>query len=165
MANNNGWIPTPPASTRPVRFEHWRHRTFYASACRFHLDVPLDMTGVILAASREAMHHGLRPISAGVMLATDAVYRGAVLIEIERESPSGHGVLRVDDAELLVRELPPRSVRLRPEVDELLRWSREVGHEVAGIYVQYEYPAASTSVRATQIFATLKGEGSMSEPA
>src|SRR4051812_3313047 len=80
-----GWNG-PVSASRPVRTERWENRAFFASPCRFFIDVPLDMTGCITGAVREADDMGLPVLAGGDVFATDALYRGAVLVELELES-------------------------------------------------------------------------------
>ena len=154
-----GWNG-PVSGSRPVRSERWATRAFYASPCRFFIDVPLDMTGCISGGIREAHDLALPVLDGGDVYATDALYRGAVLVELEPDViavPKQGSIIRVHDVELLTRALPERGVRLRAELDELVRWSIDLGHEVSAVYVQYG-PTETGSVRATDVFAALKPE-------
>lgn len=163
MQQMNSWSNT--GAGRAVRVERWVGRAFYASACRFFLDVPLDMTGLILNATREAVQHGHTLVPGGAILATDTIYRGAVLLEIV--DPRLHGMMNVVrvDGEVLARGLPEKGLRLRSELDELVRWSNDLGHEVTGCYVQYEHRGSIPgAVKASQVFATIRGEHSITEP-
>ncbi|MGZ3419017.1 MAG: hypothetical protein ACXVEE_14195 [Polyangiales bacterium] len=163
MQQVNSW--SPPSANRAVRVERWSSRSFYASACRYFLDVPLDMTGLILNATREAQQHGHMLVPGGAILATDSVYRGAVLLEIV--DPRLAGLMNVVqiDGEVLARALPEKGLRLRSELDELVRWSNDLGHEVTGCYVQYEHRGSIPgAVKASQVFATIRGEHSITEP-
>lgn len=158
----NSWAPAGPA--REVRVERWASRTFYASACRFFLDVPLDMTGLILNATRDAAQRGHRLLLGGAVLATDAIYRGSVLVEIVDEGVTAHDVVRID-GEVLARALPEKGLRLRSELEELVRWSTDLGHEVTGCYVLYENRGSMPgAVKPTQVYATLRGEHALTEP-
>lgn len=151
----------PPGPTREVRVERWRARTFYASHCRFFLDVPLDMTGMIMNAAREATEHGFRVVPAGMTLATDAIYRGAVLIEIE---PAIGSTVISFDGELLARVLPEKGVQLRAELKELTRWADDIGYEITGTYVEYAVRDSSPGrVRPHAVYATLRGEDALLE--
>jgi hypothetical protein len=161
---DNTFIRRVPRSTttsesRPVRTERWSARTFYAFPCAFLLDVPVDMTGCIQGALRAATRAGLRPRTDGDVLATDAIQRGAVLVEIEDDPAAATfvDVVRFRGGELLVRDLPPKVGRLRVEVDELLRWAREIGGDVASVYVRYDAPAGGAA-RAIAVFAALHEE-------
>lgn len=151
--------PSPP---RPVRTERWHRRAFFASPCRFFIDLPLDMTGCIHGALHEAARAGLRRPEGGELFATDALFRGAILVEVE-DHDGAADLVRVDGVDLLGREVPERGVRLRVELDELVRWSMELGHEVSAVYVRYELgePAA----RPVDVFAALRGDTAVNEPA
>lgn len=163
MQQVNSWSVS--GASRAVRVERWSGRAFYASACRFFLDVPLDMTGLILNAQREAVQQGHTLVPGGAILATDSIYRGAVLLEIVDPRIAGlMSVVRID-GEVLARGLPDKGVRLRGELDELVRWSNDLGHEVTGCYVQYEHRGSIPgAVKASQVFATIRGEHSITEP-
>lgn len=150
-----GWID-PPTSSRPVRTERWERRAFYAFPCTFLLDVPLDMTGLIHGARGAATQVGLDPLTSGDVLATDSVQRGAVLVEIEDDGRIGPDVVRIDAVELLVRELPDKQARLRVELDELVRWARELGHDVGAVYVRYD--TSTRTARPIAVFAALRGD-------
>jgi hypothetical protein len=160
---SKGWPPRQPS--REVRVERWEGRTFYASQCRFFIDVPLDMSGIVLGAVREAMNHGLRLVPGGMTLATDTLFRGAVLIEIQDDGREDHNIVRMG-GELLSRALPEKGVRLRSELDELVRWSLDLGYEVTGCYIEYT-PRESIpgAVRATTVYASIKGEDALIESA
>jgi hypothetical protein len=162
MQQVNSW--SVPGPSRAVRVERWNGRAFYASACRFFLDVPLDMTGLVMNATREAMQHGLTLVPAGTVLATDSLYRGAILLEIVDPGMQLMNVVRFD-GEVLGRALPEKGVRLRAELDELVRWSNDLGHEVTGCYVQYEHRGSIPGLmKPSQVFATIRGEHSITEP-
>jgi hypothetical protein len=142
-----------------VRVERWSGRTFYASHCRFFIDVPLDMSGIIMTAAREATQHGYRLISGGATLATDAIYRGAVLVEIERAV--GANVVQFD-GELLARVLPEKGLQLRAELNELKRWSVDIGYELTGCYIEYAIRASTPGrVRPHAVYATIQGEDAL----
>jgi len=156
---SNSW--PPPGPMREVRVEQWRRRAFYASHCRFFIDVPLDMSGMILNAAREATQHGYRLIPGGATLATDAIFRGAVLVEIERAV--GHDVVQFD-GEVLARLLPEKGLQLRAELNELKRWSLDIGYEVTGCYVEYAMRDSSPGrVRPHAVYATINGESALLE--
>lgn len=148
-------VSLPPVSSRPVRHEFWARRTFFASPCRFFIDVPLDMTGCIHAALRDAQDHGVVRKESGAILATDALFRGAILIEVDADTPSPTELVRIHDVELLARELPTRRVNLRAELDELVRWSIDLGHDVVAMYVDYQLQPPGIA-QATEIFAALR---------
>jgi hypothetical protein len=154
----NQW--SAPGPTREVRVERWRARTFYASHCRFFLDVPLDMTGMIMNAAREATEHGFRVVTGGVTLATDAIYRGAVLVEIE---PAIGATVMHFDGELLVRVLPDKGVQLRSELKELTRWADDIGYEITATYVEYAMRDSTGRVRPHAVYATIRGKDALLE--
>jgi len=149
-------LSVPPTSSRPVRTERWQPRAFFAFPCAFLLDVPLDMTGVIHGALRAANASGVRPLAGRDVYATDAPWRGAILVEVEDDARGDSTLTRIAEGEMLVRDLPEKPVRLRAELDELLRWSRELGFDVGGTYVRYEI--APGSARPIAVFAALRGE-------
>jgi hypothetical protein len=141
-----------------VRAEHWSKRVFYASQCRFFLDVPLDMSGLIANAQRDAAGHGHVVVPGGMVLATDAIFRGAVLVEIEDPGGSPYHVIRID-GEVLGRDLPPKGMRLRGELEELVRWASDLGLDVNGSYVEYRNNGTIPGVaRAVAVYATVLGE-------
>jgi hypothetical protein len=158
----NNWSPHQGAHqgdsglTREVRLEQWSARTFYASHCRFFVDVPLDMSGIIMTVAREATQHGYRLVAGGATLATDAIYRGAVLIEIERAL--GNNVVQFD-GEVLARVLPDKGVQIRSEFNELKKWSVDIGYEITGCYVEYAMRSSMPGrVRPHAVYATIRGE-------
>jgi hypothetical protein len=164
------WIDAA-TSSRPVRSTRWGARAFFAFPCAFLLDVPLDMTGVIHGALRAASEAGLHRPPDGDVLVTDRMQRGAILVEIEDDHrvsavqaslARGANIVRVESTELLVREVPTRPSRLRAELDELVRWSRELGHEVSAVYVRYDL--SDRSARPREMFAALRGEPSLDSP-
>lgn len=160
---SNGWPPRQPS--REVRVERWGTRTFYASQCRFFLDVPLDMSGIVLGAIREATAHGHRVVPGGATLATDALFRGAVLIEIEDDGREDHNVIRMT-GEMLARALPEKGVKLRPELGELVKWSEDLGYEVTGCYIEYASSGtAPGALRPTTVFAAIRGDDLLIESA
>ena len=145
-----------------MRAQHWDRRVFYAAPCRYFIDVPLDMTGCILGATREATDANFKLLEGGSILATDALYRGAILVEIEDDGSEAPNIVRVDDLELLARELPTRGANLRAELDELVRWSIDLGHDVTAVYVRYE-KVPPGAMRPTQVYAAVRGETCLSE--
>ncbi len=154
---SNHW--TEPGLPREVRVERWSARTFYASHCRFFIDVPLDMSGIIMTAAREATQAGFRLIPGGATLATDAIYRGAVLVEIE--PAVGETVVQFD-GELLARTLPEKNLQLRAELKELTRWSVDIGYELTGCYVEYAMRNSMPGrVRPHAVYATIKGDDAL----
>jgi len=121
------------------------------------------MSGCVAAARREATERGFRFPLLGDVLATDSLYRGAILVEIEPGGPESSHVLQLD-TEVLARELPEKGVRLRSELDELVRWSMDLGHEVTALYVQYQSGDIPGAVRAAHVFASIKGGEHITEP-
>jgi hypothetical protein len=156
MAANQAPLPTTAA--RAVRQIRLDGRSFYATPCKFFIDVPLDMSGCILGAVREAAKAGLRVVPGGLMLVCDTHYRGAVLVEVMADAMGQSNVVVVGGS-LLARDLPPKGAKLRAELDELVRWSLEIGLEVTGCYVRYE-PVGSLpgALRPAEIFASVNGE-------
>lgn len=160
---SDAWPPRQPS--REVRIERWGTRAFYASQCRFFLDVPLDMSGMVLGAVREATAHGCHVIPGGATLATDALFRGAVLIEIADDGRADHNIVRIT-GEMLSRALPEKGVRLRTELAELTRWSSDLGYEVTGCYIEYTATGSQAgSVRPTTVYASIRGEDALIESA
>ncbi|MBK7396686.1 MAG: hypothetical protein IPJ34_10390 [Myxococcales bacterium] len=149
-------ISVPPPS-REVRLDHWERRSFYAAACRFFIDVPLDMSGIVLAGQREALHAGFKLKPAAAAYATDSIYRGAVLLELDGDPGiDGSHIVRLE-GEVLVRALPPKGAKLRAELNELARWSKDLGYEVNGLFVVYESNGTMPGgMKATQVFAPVK---------
>lgn len=159
----NRWPPRQPS--REVRVERWAPRAFYASQCRFFIDVPLDMSGMVLGAIREATQHDCRIVPNGASLATDTLFRGAVLIEIEDDGRTDHNIVRMS-GEMLARGLPEKGVRLRSELDELVRWSIDLGYEVTGCYIEYTSTGSIPgAVRASTVYASIRGEDALTESA
>jgi hypothetical protein len=140
---------------REVRIERWVGRSFYVSASHFRVDLPLDMSGCIAAALRDARSEGHRRTPGGAILASDARRGGAIFVEVERSSVDDDAVVRLD-AEVLARRLPIDTPRLRPEVDELMRWSTELGHGIAAFYVGFAAGEGPRSFRPTRLFAALE---------
>lgn len=157
----NGSWSNAPASSREVRVERWGTRAFYASPCRYFIDLPLDMTGSVINARRDAVQAGHALLEAGSIYATDTHYRGAILVEIHPDRRDDPNVIALS-GEFLARALPPKGVKLRKELDELVRWSLDLGLEVAGVYVQYEEDGSL--MRATNVFASLRGENELTDP-
>ena len=158
----------PPSSSPPlsraVRVERWSARTFYAIPCKFLIDVPIDLSGCVIAGAREARRAGYRLLPTGDAYATDAIYRGALLLEVDPES-QGVEQRVVLDVEVLARELPESVVRLRAELGELVRWSVELGYEVTGRYVRYDGVGTSpTTLRPRTVFAAIRGADPITEP-
>ena len=158
--DNGGWA-NEPTSRREVRIERWAARAFYASPCRYFIDLPLDMTGSVINARRDAVGAGHALLDGGSVYATDTHYRGAILVEIHPDRRADPNVVALQ-GEFLSRQLPPKGVKLRKELDELVRWSLDLGLEVSGVYVQYEEDGSL--VRPTNVFAALRGEGEITEP-
>lgn len=140
---------------REVRIERWIGRSFYVSASSFHVDLPLDMSGCIAAALRDARIEGHRRTPGGAILASDARRGGAIFVEVEPSAVDDPSIARLD-AEVLARRLPLESMRLRAEVDELLRWSNELGHAIAAFYVGFSAGEGPRSFRPTRLFGALE---------
>jgi hypothetical protein len=146
---------------RVVRLERWNARCFHVVPCPFRVDLPLDMSGCITAALHETMHSEFRRLPGGMILASDrqpesigAARNGAIFIEVE---PSNDPTLAWIEGDLLTRALSPTAPRLRAEVDELVRWSDELGHDVECFYVGFSAGEGPRSFRATRLLATLDG--------
>jgi len=144
-----------------VRSDHWQARTFYASPCKFFIDVPLDMSGCIVGAVHEASRLGLSPRPGGQLLVTDTLFRGAVLVEVAPPVQAHPQVVTIG-GDVLARDLPQKGAKLRGELDELVRWALEIGQEVTGCYVRYE-PAGNLPglVRPAEVFAAVRGEADL----
>jgi len=150
--------------TRVVRLERWETRSFHVVPCPFRVDLPLDMSGCIAAALHEAMRAGHRRVAGGLILATDrapdavgaarARRDGAIFIEVE---PNPDPALATIEGDLLVRGLPHANARVRGEVDELVRWAFELGHDVDTFYVGFAAAEGPRSFRATRLIAALDG--------
>jgi hypothetical protein len=155
-AQHHAHVKDVPPISRVVRSESWSSRIFYAAACRFFIDVPLDMTGCIHAGLLETVEHGLEPLPGGDLLLTDSLYRGAVLVEIARPAKiADRHVVELSGLELLSRELPSSGVRMRAELDELTRWSFDLGHQVKALYVRYARVPPGI-MRPTTVYAALE---------
>ncbi len=154
----NGGGSREGAPSREVRIERWAARAFYASPCRYFIDLPLDMTGSVINAQRDAVAAGHALLDGGAVYATDTHYRGAILVEIQPHRRFDANVVALE-GEFLSRQLPLKGVKLRTELDELVRWSLDLGLQVGGVYVQYEPDRGL--VRPTGVFAALRGEESI----
>jgi hypothetical protein len=154
--------------SREVRIERWIGRSFYVAASPFRVDLPLDVSGCIAAALRDARIEGHRRTPGGAILASDARRGGSadcgiaptsraprIFVEVERSAVDDPAVVRLD-AEILARRLPRDAPRLRPEVDELMRWSNELGHAIAAFYVGFTAAEGPRSFRPTRLFAALE---------
>ncbi len=151
-------VPPPSGPAREVRLEQWDRRTFYAAACRFFIDVPLDMSGIVSAAQREAQNSGFALKFGVPAYATDSIYRGAVLLELEADPGfDGNHIVRLN-GEVLVRALPQKGVKLRAELSELGRWAKDIGYEVDASFIAYEMSGSlpAGNMKPTQVFATVK---------
>ena len=145
---------------RVVRLERWNPRCFVVVACPFRVDLPLDMGGCITAALHEAMHSGHRRVPGGLILASDrhphvlaAARNGAIFVEVEA---SNDPTLAWLEGDLITRALDS-TTRLRSEVDELMRWSLELGHDVDNFYVGFAPGEGPRNFRATRLLAALDG--------
>jgi hypothetical protein len=151
-------------SSRVIRLERWQPRAFHVVPCPFHVDLPLDMSGCIAAALHDTLRSGYRRVAGGLILASDrhpgatgalrARRDGAIFIEVEA---SDTGALAWIDGDVLTRALPGGPARLRGEVDELLHWSVELGHDLDGFYVGFAAAEGPRNFRATRLLATLAG--------
>lgn len=149
---------------RVVSLERWEDRAFHIVPCPFRVDLPLDMGGCIAGALHDTMRAGHRRVPRGMILASDRdptasgaarVRReGAIFIEVE---PSDAPSLAWIGGDLLVRPLPASGAPLRPEVNELLRWSQELGHDVDGFYVGFVAGEGPRSFRPSRLLAALDG--------
>lgn len=140
---------------REVRIERWIGRAFYVATCSFRVDLPLDMSGCVAAALRDASVEGHRRTPGGAILASDARRGGAIFVEVEPSAVDDASIARID-AEVLARRLPLPASPLRAEVDELLRWSHELGHCIAAFYVGFTAGERPRSFRPTRLFAALE---------
>jgi hypothetical protein len=141
---------------RVVTLERWRGRAFFVVACPFRVDLPLDMSGCVLAALRDASLAGRRRPTGGAILASDARRGGAVFVEVVPHAREQDSRVVDIEADVVTRRLPIRPSGLRSEVEELLRWSEELGREVASFYVGF-VASGPRAFRAAQLFATLDG--------
>ena len=142
-------------ATREVRIERWTGRAFFVVACRIDL-TPLDMSGCIVDALKNTIASGLRRLPGGAILASDASRRGAIFVEVDPVSVGHPSVSRID-GDLLARALPAAPTALRGEVEELLRWSNELGHDVGAFYVGFSAGEGPRVFRPTRLFAALDG--------
>ena len=139
---------------REVQIERWSSRAFYVTSCPFRVDLPLDMSGCVAGALHESQRAGHRRIAGGLVLASDARRGGAIFVEVEPGADDASIV--VVDADVLARRLPPSKPALRNEVDELLRWSGELGHAIAAFYVGFTAGERPRSFHASRLFAALE---------
>lgn len=147
----------PQTSCREVRIERWGARTFFVAPCPFRVDLPLDMSGCVVSALKETMGAGYRRPPRGLILASDARGRGAVFIEIEPPAEHDSRVATLD-GERLVRALPGRTAGLRSEVEELVRWSDQLGRDIAAFYVAFVAAEGPRSFRPAALMATLDAD-------
>lgn len=152
--------------SRVVRLERWEARAFHVVPCPFRVDLPLDMSGCIVAALQDAMRAGHRRTPGGAILASDrsavprddtgaarALRNGAIYVQVDptHDDPA----LQWLDGDLLARSLSPSGGGLRGEVDELLRWSNELGHDVESFFVGFAPGEGPRSFRAVRLLAHL----------
>lgn len=142
-------------AVREVRIERWSGRAFYVVSCGFRVDLPLDMSGCIVAALRETSQEGHRRIPGGALLATDARSGGAIFVEVAAPQVDDPRVSWLH-GEVLARALPSGPTPLRGEVDELVRWSGELGHHVASFYVGFTAAESPKMFRPSRLFAMLE---------
>lgn len=152
----SGSPPSSPQSS--VRLEHWPDRVFYTSICRYFLDVPLDMSGVVASAVQEAQGAWLQVTPGGLVLATDGLYRGAMLIQIEPPAFQAPHVMVLGGA-FVARDLPSKGVRLRAEFQELVRVGGSFGVEVNVGYVQYAQAAPGGAWRPQRMYGAPRPAG------
>jgi hypothetical protein len=152
------------AEARVVRLERWAARAFHVVPCPFEVDRPLDLGGCIAKALHETRTSGRKRIAAGLIMASDRTSpqeprrtrrSGAIFVEVDPRGLDDDPSIAWLDGDVLVRALPPRAAALRPEVDELLRWSIELGHEVDGFYVAFAAGEAPRSFRPVRLLAAL----------
>lgn len=148
--------------TRVVRLERWTSKAFHVVPCRFGVDLPLDMSGCIVAALQDTMQAGHRRLPGGLVLASDrsvgtdrSLRNGAIFVEVQPAHDDAS--IAWLEGDLLVRSLPARPSGLRSEVDELLRWSTELGHDVGTFYVGFTPGEGPRSFRPARLFAALDG--------
>ena len=142
-------------AAREVRIERWSGRSFYVA--QHYVDAPFDTSACIAAALRDARCEGHRRTRGGAILATDARAGGSprIFVEVEPSAVDDPAIARID-AEILARRLPFSPTSLRGEVDELLRWSRELGHAIAAFYVEFCAGEGPRSFRPTRLYAALE---------
>jgi hypothetical protein len=151
---------------RVVRLERWEARAFHVVPCPFRVDLPLDMGGCVAAALHDTMRAGHRRIVGGMILASDrhaatrtsvtrSICDGAIFIEVEPRDDDP--ALTWIEGDVLSRALPGTSSRLRQEVDELLRWSGELGNDVDAFYVGFSAGEGPRSFRPSRLLAALDG--------
>jgi hypothetical protein len=142
---------------REVRIERWGARAFFVVPCPFRVDLPLDMSGCVVSALKDTMGAGYRRPPRGLILASDARGRGAVFVEIEPLGPNEAPDSRVTtlEGETLLRALPGRSSGLRSEVEELVRWSEQLGRGIAAFFVAFVAAEGPRSFRPAALLATL----------
>lgn len=142
---------------REVRLERWdRPRAFHIVPCTFRVDVPLDMSGCIVAALKTTMSMGLRRVPGGHLLATDAKRSGAVFVEVEPPEEDDPTLVWLD-GDVLSRALPVTGARIRADVDELMRWALMLGHDVESFYVSFVAGEGPRTFRPTRLLAALDG--------
>jgi hypothetical protein len=135
-----------------IAMESWPPRHFYASVCRFFFDVPLDLTGIVAFSMTEAKAAGFVLHSSRFVLATDSLYRGALLVEIElpqepsyaRARPSSVVTLAGD---VIIKPLNEPKLRLRADAMELADHAMQLGREVGAYYFQYSDLGSSRPVK------------------
>ncbi|MGZ6067646.1 MAG: hypothetical protein ACXWUG_30995 [Polyangiales bacterium] len=143
--------------SRVVRLERWQSRAFHVVACPFRVDLPLDMSGCIVSALKDTMSAGHRRMPRGLVLASDrraGTSGGAIFVEVEPMSDDP--AIAWIEGDLLVRALPSSSNPLRHEVDELVRWSGELGRGVDSFYVGFTPGEGPRSFRPARLFAALE---------
>jgi hypothetical protein len=139
-----------------VRIERWQSRAFHVCPCPFRVDLPLDMSGCIVSALKDTMNAGHRRSPGGLILASDRCAGASGAIYVEVEPMSDDPAIAWLEGDLLVRALPPRSAPLRNEVDELVRWSSELGREVDTFFVGFIPGEGPRSFRPARLIAALE---------
>ncbi len=142
-------------SAREVRIERWTGRSFFVVPFPFRVDLPLDMSGCIVAALRDTGTAGFRRVPGGAILASDARCGGAIFVEVDPRGDDPR--LSSISGEVLARALPPHASPLRAEVDELVRWSGELGNHVDAFYVGFCAGEGPRHFRPARLFALLDG--------
>jgi hypothetical protein len=149
-----------------IAIESWSPRYFYASVCRFFFDVPLDLTGIVAFSMAEAKAARFTLHPSRFVLATDSIFRGALLVEIESPSEGSSPGVRPASVitlagDVIVKPLTAPKLRLRADANELRDHASDLSREVSAYYFQY---SDINSVRPLKIFATLRAHSSPPPP-
>ena len=152
----------PASNGREVRIEQWLSRTFFVAPCAFRVDLPLDLSGCIVAALKEVREGIYRRSPSGVILASDARRGGAIFIEVETPWQVTHDrTITTIEGDMLTRSLAASATggaALRTEVDELVRWSSELGREIGGFYMAFTEGTRPRTFLPTRLVAQLDGD-------